>query len=195
MPELVRAVAAGHVSFRQAELFALDEYGGLAADDPGGCANTLRRLLIDQIGVPAERFHYLDPCASDLERVCREYDAAIGRGFDLTLLGLGLNGHLGLNEPGTPPDATTHRVQMHPASIQASGSYVQGATLPSWGATVGLQHLLRSKEVWLLANGSAKAEIVRRTLQGPATAGVPSSLLQSHPRCFLMVDAAAGALA
>lgn len=191
---LVKSVAAQQVSFREATVFALDEYGGLAADDPGGCANMLRHCLVSHIDLPPGQFHWLDAQAEDRDQVCGDYDAAIGRGFDLTLLGLGLNGHLGLNEPGTAPDSTTHRTQMQASSIRASRGYVTGPQLPTWGLTVGLQQLLASPEVWLLARGTAKAEVVRQVVLGPPTAAVPASLLQRHPNCCLMVDAAAGAL-
>ena len=113
---MARAVAAGQVSFREAEIFSLDEYGGLAADDPGRCANMLRSYLVDLIDLPKNRFHTIDTTASDLDKLYREYDAAIGSGFDLTLLGIGLNGHLGLNEPGSALDSPTRRVEMPTAA-------------------------------------------------------------------------------
>lgn len=191
---MARAVAEGQVSFRQAEIFALDEYGGLAQDDPGRCANMLRRFLVDSIDLPKERFHVLDTNAPNLEQVCRDYDAAIGPGFDLALLGIGLNGHLGLNEPGSPVDSPTRRVEMHPASVSGSSQYVSQSRLPTWGVTVGLKQLLASKEVWSLVNGPKKAEIVHRSLKGEIDISVPASLLRTHPRSYLMLDAQASAL-
>src|SRR6266487_1043034 len=98
---MAQSVRAGHVSFRDAEIFALDDFGGLAPDDDGKCANMLRHHLIDPIQLPTGRFHFIDTDAADLDAVCREYDGLIGAGFDLTILGIGMNGHLGLNEPGS----------------------------------------------------------------------------------------------
>ena len=94
-----RSVADGEVSFRDAELFALDDYGGLAADDPGRCRNMLQRYLLDHIDLPPKQFHFIDTAAQDVERVSRDYTSRIEDrgGFNLTLLGIGLNGHLGLN--------------------------------------------------------------------------------------------------
>lgn len=189
-----RSVAKGHVSFREAEIFALDDFGGLAADDEGRCANMLRHYLLQHVDLPKERFHFIDTEATDLEKVCRDYDAAIGVGFDLTLLGIGLNGHLGLNEPGSSPDATTHRVEMHPSTIKASAAYLKHANLPTWGIGVGLKHLLGSREVWLLASGAKKASIIQRAVKGEIGIEVPASLLRQHSNSFLMVDAEAGAL-
>ena len=189
-----QSATKGHVSFREAEIFALDDFGGLAPDDEGRCANMLRRYLLRHIDLPKERFHFIDTEASDLEKVCRDYDAAIGTGFDLTLLGIGLNGHLGLNEPGASTESTTHRVEMHPSTVQASAAYLTHSNLPTWGIGVGLKHLLGSKEVWLLANGAKKASIIQRTLKGEISNEVPASLLRRHPNSFLMIDAEAGAL-
>lgn len=193
--EMGRSVERGEVSFRDAEIFALDDYGGLAADDPGRCRNMLQRYLLDRIDLPAERFHFIDTEAAELEKVCRDYDTLVeaAGGFDLTLLGIGLNGHLGLNEPGSAIDSTTRRVAMHEATIKSSAGYLTHANLPTWGVGVGLKHLLASKEVWLLANGAKKAEIIARTVQGGIGESVPATLLRRHPNSWLLVDAAAGA--
>ena len=191
---MAKLVAQGQVSFREAEVFTLDEYGGLPAGDPGRCAQQLRRSLIDQVDLPPERFYFFDPGAENLEAECRRYDRAIGRGFDLTLLGVGLNGHLGMNEPGTPTDATTHQVALHATTVAAARRYLTHEQVPTWGVTVGLKHLLAAKEVWLLACGAGKAEIIQRTLKGEITPDVPASLLRMHPNSFLFLDAAAAGL-
>lgn len=186
-----KAVAAGQVSFKQAEIFALDEFGGLAPDDEGLCANMLQRYLLKDIDLAPKNFHRIDP---DAKNVAAEYDRIIGDGFDLTLLGIGLNGHLGMNEPGSPIDGTTRRVELHPTTVASSAKYLTHKNLPTWGVAVGLKHLLGSKEVWLLANGQKKAEIIQRAAKGPIGPDVPASLLRNHPNAFFMVDAEAGAL-
>jgi glucosamine-6-phosphate isomerase len=193
---MARSVAGGLVSFREAEIFALDDYGGLALDDPGRCKNMLQRFLVDHIDLPKERFLWIDTDASDLNRVCREYDALIerGGGFDLTLLGIGLNGHLGLNEPGSALDAATRRVEMHESTVKASAGYLTHSNLPTWGIGIGLKHLLGSKEVWLLANGAKKAAIIQRTVKGAISNEVPASLLRKHSNASLFVDQDAGVL-
>ena len=189
-----RAVAEGQASFRDTEIFALDEFGGLSPDDSGRCANMLRRYLVDHIDLPEKKFYTIDPDAADLGKVCRDYDATIGAGFDLTLLGIGLNGHLGLNEPGSSIDATTRRVELHQSTIAASAKYLTHSNLPTWGVGVGLKHLLGSKEVWLLATGPAKAEIIQRIVKGPITADVPASLMRNHRNCSLFLDPESAAL-
>ena len=185
------AVAAGQASFKHAEIFALDEFGGSAPDDEGLCANMLQRYLLKHIDLPQQNFHRIDPNAKN---IAQEYDRVIGNGFDLTLLGIGLNGHLGMNEPGSPIDGTTKRVELHPTTVASSAKYLTHKNLPTWGVAVGLKHLLGSKEVWLLANGAKKAEIIQRAAKGPVSNEVPASLLRNHPNAFFMVDAEAGAL-
>lgn len=191
-----RLVAKTLTSFREAEIFALDDYGGLAAEDPGRCRNMLQNQLLGRIDLPIKRFHHLDTEAPDLDKVCRDYDGLIeaGGGFDLTLLGIGLNGHLGLNEPGSSAESRTRRVEMHPATIKSSARYLAHSNLPSWGVSVGLKQLLASREIWLLACGSSKAEIVRAAMHGEVNEQVPASVLRSHPNTWLFVDAEAGAL-
>jgi len=153
----------------------------------------LRRDLLDHVDLQC--FHFLNPDAPDLERHCRDYEAEIGGRFDVAILGLGLNGHLGLNEPGALPDSLTRRVEMTPQSIAASRAYLAEGEPPTWGLTVGMKALLQAREVWLLATGAAKAAIVKSVVCGDVTPAVPASLLHRHPRCTLFLDgAAAGAL-
>jgi glucosamine-6-phosphate deaminase len=190
--QMVQSVRLGHVSFAQAVIFALDEFGGLAPDDPGRCKNMLWRDLVAQADLPQDNFNYLDPDVPDLAAECRRYDAAIGTGFDLVLLGIGPNGHLGMNEPGSAVDSPTRREDLHPSTVTASARYLTHQRLPEWGLTVGMAQLFASKEVWLVVTGQAKAEIVERILQGEISTDVPASLMRRHPNCSLFLDAAAG---
>ena len=189
--EVVRLQQAGEVSFRESQIFVLDEYGGLAPENPGRCANMIRRYLVDHVDLRAEQFHSLATETDDLDTVCTQFDAAIGEGFDLAILGVGLNGHLGMNEPGTAPDTTTHRVELHAASIQSASGYGLGDDPPRWGITVGLKHLQKAQTVWLLASGGKKAGIVREIVRGEVSTNVPASLMREHPDCTLFLDAEA----
>lgn len=191
--EMSRSARAGLVSFARASVFALDEFGGLAPDDPGRTRYTLQRQLTDAVDLPSAAFHFLDPDVPDIAQHCRDYDAAIGDGFDLMLLGIGLNGHLGMNEPGSPVDSSTRRVELEGTTIQSSARYFAHHNLPRWGLTIGMKTVLASKEVWVLANGAAKAPIIQQTLRGEISSSNPASLLRRHPNCSLFVDALAGA--
>ena len=192
--EMSRSARTGLVSFERARVFALDEFGELAADDPGRTRHTLQHQLLDASGLPPPAFRFLDPDVPDTRQHCLDYDNDIGDGFDLALLGIGLNGHLGMNEPGSAPDSPTRRVDLHDTTVQSSARYFAHQNLPRWGLTVGLKALLASKEVWLLANGPAKAGIIRQTVRGEIGPSNPASLLRTHPNCSLFVDSAAGGL-
>jgi glucosamine-6-phosphate deaminase len=192
--EMARSAAAGEAAFEQATIFALDEFGGLPAEDPGRTRHALVQHLIGRIDLPAGSFHCMDVEARDMESECRRYDLAIGDGFDLVVLGIGLNGHLGMNEPGSSPRSGTRRVELHETTIAASARYFSHQNLPRWGVTVGLAPILAAREVWLIARGSSKAAIVRRVAQGDVDEQVPASLLRPHANCSLFVDPEAAAL-
>lgn len=191
--EMARSVRSGLTSFAHATVFALDEFGGLARDDPGRTALMLKRQLVDAVDLPPGSFRILDPDVADLLQHCADYDQAIGAGFDLVLLGIGLNGHLGMNEPGSPQDRTTHRADLHETTIQSSARYFAHSNLPRWGLTVGLKTILESAEVWLLATDRTKAAIIERTVRGDINPDNPASLLRRHPNCSLIVDDGAAA--
>lgn len=190
--EMVRSVRSKQASFARASVFALDEFGGLPPEDEGLTRNTLLRQLVSGVDLPRGAFHALDPDDSDPGGHCRAYDARIGGPLDLVLLGIGTNGHLGMNEPGSDPASPTRRVDLHESTIQGSARYFQHQNLPRWGLTVGLAAILSAREVWLLARGASKADIIRETVAGPIGAGNPASLLRHHPNCSLFVDGDAG---
>jgi glucosamine-6-phosphate deaminase len=189
---IAASVTAGDVSFARADVFLLDEFGGVTPDDPGRCDRMLERFLIARVDLPPARFHRLD-LACDLDAVCRAYEARIGEGCDLALLGIGTNGHVGMNEPGAARDSLTRRVTLTPDTIAASARYFGHDRLPTWGVTMGLGTLRRSGEIWILASGAAKSAIVERTLHGPVTTDVPATQLRDHPSVLLIADDEAAA--
>lgn len=191
---MANAVATHRISFAEAEIFLLDEYGGLVPDHPARCARMLERDLLARIDLPPQRFVALDPDAADLDAMCSAIERRIAdRPFDLTLLGIGLNGHVGMNEPGSAIDSSTRRVDLAQATRESAASHFGHADVPTWGVTIGLGALKQSAELWLLASGAAKADVVRRIVREPISTNVPATLLRGHPHCRLFVDAAAAA--
>jgi glucosamine-6-phosphate deaminase len=188
------AVEQGTVSFRHADVLLLDEFGGVPADDPGRCDRMLQRVLLDHVDLPPAAFHRL-PIERDVEQACRDHEAAVGPGCDLTILGVGGNGHIGMNEPGSSPTSLTRRVTLAPETTAASARYFgRDHDLPTWGVTMGIGTILRSREIWVLATGAGKAGIVREILHGPSGTDVPASLLREHPRAWLFADETAASL-
>ncbi len=170
----------------QATVVLLDDYVGLGADDPAAGGPRLRREIVDHVR-PAS-FIDIDH-SGDLEAAAQRHDEA-ARGLDLAIVGLGLNGHIGFNEPGSTVDSPTRVVDLHPRSREAAEGYgAEGA--PEQGITIGLARLLEAGELWLLVTGERKAEILRAALEGPETPDVPASFLRRHPHWRVMADDAA----
>ncbi|MEO5821949.1 MAG: glucosamine-6-phosphate deaminase [Vicinamibacteraceae bacterium] len=189
---IVEAVRAGIASFRQAHVFLLDEFGGVPPDAKGRCDVMLHRALLDHVDLAPRNYHQFDPEAADVDAMCAAYDASLKQPLDLVMLGIGRNGHVGMNEPGTSPDSPTRRVELAPSTTQASARYFgEGAALPTWGITLGLTAILAARTIWILATGEGKADIVRDVLLEPVSASRPASLLRGHPDCWFFLDAAA----
>lgn len=170
-----------------ADVFMLDEFG-LPPGHPARCDEMLQRSLLGLIETAPASLHSIDVAAEDVDAACRRYDVAVtDGGLDLTLLGLGANGHLGLNEPGSQPDSPTRVVELHDTTVANAAVYGAGAT-PQWGVTLGMAPLLASHEIWLLVTGAAKAGILHRALTGPVGPEVPASYLQAHPNVAVLAD-------
>jgi glucosamine-6-phosphate deaminase len=191
---LAAAVARRDVSLARATIFLLDEFGGVAPSDPGRCDSMLRRGLLDRVDLPPAQFHGFD-LTGDVDRECASFEAAVGEGCDISLLGIGGNGHIGMNEPGSPPESVTRRVILAADTVTASARYFgRQHDLPTWGVTMGVGTILRSREIWVLATGAGKAAIVNRTLRGPVADAIPASLLRTHANTILFADEEAASM-
>jgi glucosamine-6-phosphate deaminase len=189
-PRPLYARAAPSVDFGRATLFLRDEFG-LPPEDPARCDAMLQRDFLAGLAQPPALLHSLDVGAADLEEECRRYEGLVDEGgLDLTLLGLGGNGHVGLNEPGTTAQAGTRVVRLASTTRVAAGRYGSDRE-PEWGVTLGLRPILDSREIWLLVTGSNKAEILERTLNGPIGPELPASFLRTHANTVVFADESA----
>jgi len=189
---LPAALAASGSTTARATIVMLDEYLGLPAGHRARCDEQLRRELIDRLDPPPAAFITFDVDGGDPAEGCARMSAAIAEigGLDLVILGLGANGHVGMNEPGTTPTAATRAVDLAPPTREAARGY--GADPPpTRGVTLGMAEILAAREIWLLVAGAHKAEILAATLEGPMTATVPASQLRAHPRLRVIADDAA----
>lgn len=195
--ELVRRRREQSVSFGRVVTFNLDEYRGLSAEHPQSFRAVMERLLFGQVDLPPEQVHFLDGTVPgpDLAGHCSGYERAIrtAGGIDLQLLGLGTNGHIAFNEPGSPGDGRTRRVQLAAATRQANASaFERLEDVPTASLTMGLGSILEARRLRLLAFGASKAPAVRRLLGGKVTdPDFPASFLPEHPDLEVWVDAAA----
>jgi glucosamine-6-phosphate deaminase len=183
----------GGFSFNTIETFSTDEYVGLKPEDHRSTRFMLNYHLFRQVDIPRENTHVPRGDAADLDLECKAYDLFIQArgGFDLVVLGLGHNGHVGLNEPGSSAKSRTRLVDLTPSTVAAISGGERFKNLqdtPSQAIAVGMGTILEAKRVLLCATGIGKAEAVRRMVEGRVGPGVPASLLTSHPNLTMIAD-------
>jgi glucosamine-6-phosphate deaminase len=190
---LYRDIATRGLDLTHLRVFPLDEYVGVPPDDPRTCSNLLRTEVVDAWRIPAAQYFPLSSQESDAEERIQEHETRIADagGLDLIVLGLGQNGHLGFNEPGSPPDSRGRMVRLEPSSIEANRRWFGGDHAPSQGATVGLRTILSARRALILAHGKAKAAAVTAMVRGKVGIDCPASFLQGHPETHVYLDAAA----
>lgn len=191
--ELIRLHRAGELSFAKVVTFNLDEYLGLAGDHPESYRAFMQRELFGHVDIPAENIHIPDGkvAAADLEAHCAAYEEAIrtAGGIDFQLLGIGRTGHIGFNEPGSPRDSRTRRVELDPITRQdAAPAFGALEQVPEYAISMGCGTILEARKIALLAWGEAKAAIVKEALTGPVTDQISASFLQQHPDATFYLD-------
>ena len=194
---LVEDCAAGKISFADVTTFNLDEYRGLDPEHDQSYRYFMKKHLFDHVDIDQARTHVPEGANPDADAVCAAYEEAIeaAGGIDLQLLGLGPNGHIGFNEPEDTFPATTHCVDLTESTIQANSRLFDSIDdVPRQAYTMGIGTIMAAEEILVVANGSDKADIVRRAFFGPVTPEVPASILQFHPNVTVVVDKEAGAL-
>lgn len=191
--ELYRLIAAQQLALRHLRVFALDEYVGVPLDEPLTCANLIRRTAVEPWGVPSDQYAWVSSDVSEADLSVKAHEARIQKagGLDVVVLGLGQNGHLGFNEPGSAQDSEARIVDLHPVSVEANRRWFDGRYAPDKGATVGMRTILGARRILVLAFGMHKAAAVRAMVSGPRGPACPASWLQSHPATTLVLDAAA----
>ena len=183
--ELVRLHAVHRADFSRAVTFNLDEFVGLGPSDPSSYRAFMQRHLFDHINISPRRIHFLDGQATDAASECRSYERQIVRagGIDLLVLGLGVNGHIGFNEPGASLVAATHRTVLTRATRRSNTELFGGriGNVPTHALSMGMATILRARRIVLLATGRNKSTAVRRLVEERITPLLPASLLQLHP--------------
>ena len=193
--ELARLHGDGRADFRRATTFNLDEFLGLDGRDERSYRAFMQRHLFDHINVPVRRIHFLNGTAGDVPAECDRYERAIRRagGIDLQLLGLGLNGHIGFNEPARALAARTHCAKLRPATRRANAALFGNRLrdVPRHALSMGMATILHARRIVLIATGASKRACVERMIAGPVTPRVPASFLQLHGNTEVWLDRAA----
>lgn len=177
--------------------FGLDEVTNVPREYAGACYTMLKTELMDTLGIKEENFLMLPTMSDDFMKACKSFQDEIERrgGIDLLILGLGENGHLGFNQPQSPFEGETWITKMNAELEERIRRETN--TPPEMelgGATLGIKNIMHARKIVLVAKGSNKANIVKEMIEGPVTPNIPASILQLHPHCEFLLDAAAAEL-
>jgi len=191
--QLIEKCKSGDLCFSEVTSINLDEYCGLDSDNSQSYAYFMNDNLFNHVNIKPENVNIPNGLAADAIAECNRYDDVIAENpIDIQLLGIGMNGHIGFNEPDTELRLRAHHVTLAQATIDANKRYFESEDeVPKTAYTMGMGQIMHSKKIVLLASGEGKAEILHKALAGPLTTDVPASLLQMHRDLVIVADTAA----
>jgi glucosamine-6-phosphate deaminase len=175
-------------------LFNVDELTNLPREYSGSCYTMILNQLVRPLGIPEENFIMPPTMSDDFEAECKLFEQRLAErgGADLQMLGIGANGHIGINQPGTPFESETWVSPMDPdfeARVRRETNVPPETVLG--GLTRGIKNIMQTRRIILIAKGAHKAEIIEKAILGPVTTDIPASVVQLHPDCEILLDAAA----
>ena len=193
--ELTAAYERGELSFKGVRSVNLDEYVGLKADHVQSYHYFMRENLFGHVDIDPANTNLPDGSAADLDAECRRYNALLeGMKQDVQVLGIGSNGHIGFNEPGTAFDSLTHIVRLTESTIRDNSRlFADISEVPTRAITMGIANIMNAKSIVVVANGENKADAVYKMVKGEVTEAVPASVLQRHADVTLVCDEKAAA--
>lgn len=187
--------ARGDVDFSNVTFFSLDDYLGLQPSDANSLSGWLERAFLNRVAIQPDNIHLVPAAASSPVEAAAAYEAELTRrgGFDLVVLGMGENGHIAFNEPGSGPTSRTRVVDLAPETREQAAAYWDDRyRIPDQAMTIGMANILDARQIVLLVSGAAKAHTLREALTGKTTPRVPASLLRlAGPRLNIFADVAA----
>ncbi len=182
--QLIRDYQQGKVSFKNVKTFNLDEYVGIHRSHPQSYYQFMRKHLFQSVDLSKNHIHIPNGQAEDPKKECERYEQLLqSQGpVDLQVLGLGVNGHIGFNEPGTSFHSRTHVVQLADSTREANARFFNSKEeVPKQAITVGIENIMESRQIVLLAYGENKQEAINRLLEGEVSESFPASILTQHP--------------
>ena len=187
---LVELNKKGEISFKNCRIVGLDEWANIGPMKSENCFSFLKKHLFDHIDYSKENFCFFDGESDDLADECRKTDEFLKKygPIDMLLLGAGMNGHLGLNEPGTSFDLYSHIVTLDDTTRIVGQKYFSGKVILTKGITLGIKYIMESRMVILQLNGARKAEVVKKLIETKVTNAFPASVLKSHMNSYLYID-------
>jgi galactosamine-6-phosphate isomerase len=194
---LVKKLKAGETDFSRFSFIGLDEWVGLSLTNTGSCHYFFQSKIFEPLQLKPEQYYLFDACATDLQQECKKMDKHIAQkgGIDIMIVGIGLNGHIGFNEPGTSFESLSHVATLDEITKKTGQQkYFNEPVVLDKGITIGLGHLMNSRKVLLMANGSKKAEVIKKAAEGTVAESFPASIIQRHQNGFIFADAEAASL-
>ncbi|WP_404454330.1 glucosamine-6-phosphate deaminase [Virgibacillus necropolis] len=192
--KLIEEYRSGEVSFKDTTTFNLDEYIGLSMDHPNSYHHYMKDHLFQHIDIDMEKAHVPNGDVTDVQSECKDYEKIIHENgnIDIQILGIGTNGHIGFNEPGTPFTSRTHIVNLAESTRQANARFFGSIEdVPTRAITMGIETIRESKEIIVLVSGEKKAEALSRFINGDVSESFPASILQKHNNVTIVADEAA----
>lgn len=189
--ELVERNKKGEIDFSQVKTFNLDEYKGLAKTHPQSYYYFMFKHLFSKVNIQPENINIPNGEVEDSAKECEEYEKKIKEagGIDLQILGIGHNGHIGFNEPGTPFESTTSLIELDQRTIEANSRFFDSIDeVPRQALSMGIKTIMQARKIVLMISGKDKAEIAAKAIKGPITTEVPASVLQLHPFVTVLLD-------
>jgi|SRR5579875_787360 len=181
-------------SYSGVTTFNLDEYIGLSGNNKNSYRYFMNEQLFNHIDINMKNTHIPQGDASDIEAECHRYEELLAKhhGVDLQILGIGRNGHIGFNEPGSSFESQTHVVDLTPSTIKANARFFNNMEeVPTKAITMGIATIMKSKEILLLVSGETKNEAMNQLINGPVSENFPASVLKKHPCVTIIADKAA----
>ncbi len=193
---LVQKVKDEQVDYSKFTFLGLDEWVGLPPTNTGSCHYFFHKKIFEPLQLSSSQYFLFNAMADDLKNECFKMDKVIADkgGIDIMIVGIGMNGHIGFNEPGTSIAALSHVAELEEITKSVGQKYFDGPVKLGKGITIGFGHLMNTKKVFLMANSSKKAEVIKKAIEGPVTENFPASIMQKHANGFVLIDEGAGSL-
>ena len=190
--EMIADYKAGNFSYKNVKSYNLDEYVGISYDHPESYHKFMETNLFDHIDIKKENTHIPDAGNSDLNAALKTYQEQLNSAdIDVQILGVGSNGHIGFNEPGTPFEKGVHVVDLKQETIEANSRFFNNDInlVPKQAVTMGIKDIMRAKHIILLAFGEAKQHAIKSLVEGDEiTENIPCTVLKNHPSVYVLVD-------
>lgn len=187
---MIQANKNKEVSFEAVSTYNLDEYVGLSSTHPQSYARFMKEKLFDHIDIDQGNTYLPKGDASDLQVECDRYDALVkSMVADVQILGIGSNGHIAFNEPGSSFESTTHVVELAEQTREDNARFFEKEEdVPTHAITMGIATILVAKKIILMATSSSKADAIQQMIEGPVDTNCPASILQNHPNVVVIID-------